>query len=289
MPRRKWLSHLAAVGLVVASLFAAGPALTQQTERQDERAGARAEAQKANSDEPATTHFAEGFKVDTHTYRAICDQPKNKDHADLCQQWRTAEAAETQVNLSAANLALIIVTVIFTALAAISAGKAANAAHASAERATDTLRIMEETAERQLRAYVHVKALKIKNAKSEEWSPTVQVQFQNFGATPAYAVRQIIAIGWFPPEPVDESRFTLRDDRWNAFGDLGPTQFMTASLVPDWVPWLSQRPAVWGKIEYMDVFKRPRSTDFRSVLFVDADGMLDSDSLSPCRTGNKAT
>lgn len=80
----------------------------------------------------ATTHFAPGNRVDPNTYRAICDSPKDKDHADLCQQWRVAEAAESQIWLTGVGLVLVFGTLVFTAIAA----RAARDAVKEGEKAT---------------------------------------------------------------------------------------------------------------------------------------------------------
>lgn len=94
----------------------------------------RAAAQeKQGAEQAATSYFAPGFQVDAHTYRAICDQPKDREHADLCQQWRVAEMAYTQALLSVLGLLLVAGTLGFTAWTAYAASRAAQAAVDSAQ------------------------------------------------------------------------------------------------------------------------------------------------------------
>jgi hypothetical protein len=129
MPKQVLFAFL----LIVASI------LTQQENGICGRGIAQAAENKNSSEsgapETATTYFTPGHQIDADTYRTICNEPKNKDHADLCQQWRVAEAAETQVWLTGISLLLIIGTTVFTGIAAAAARSAAKEASVTARAA----------------------------------------------------------------------------------------------------------------------------------------------------------
>lgn len=73
-------------------------------------------------------------------YERACTRPLNPNEADLCQQWRTANAAEESAAIAdrqfwatVAEGGLLLVSVVFTAIAAWAAAEASRAAHGSVE------------------------------------------------------------------------------------------------------------------------------------------------------------
>jgi len=134
-----------------------------------------------------------------------------------------------------------------------------------------TLRSMSDTAQRQLRAYIGVSESGLK--LQPENIPEGQVYIKNFGQTPAYNVRQWIAIALLPhplptnlPEP--------------------PEGFLTStSLIPSGghhinvVPVKQPIPAdilallatpelalyVYGRVVYEDIFGKERHTQYRLI------------------------
>jgi hypothetical protein len=131
------------------------------------------------------TYFAPSFQVDAHTYRAICDQPKDVDHADLCQQWRMAEAAERQLWLTALGLAFISLTLFFTARAAIAASRAADAAR-QGNKISRNLFVAEQ------RPWVSIE-INLSGAltfNSEEVLLPLKLKIENIGRSPAESVRR---------------------------------------------------------------------------------------------------
>src|SRR5712671_1328997 len=71
---------------------------------------------------------------------------------------------------------------------------AANSARDASEAASRTVKTMERTAERQLRAYVHVSGAKIVDVGKPDVR-TAQVSVRNCGQTPAYNMRFWVGIG----------------------------------------------------------------------------------------------
>lgn len=130
MPLSDRLHHVAVRGCLTAVLLCCLPPYDGSERYGVQRAVAQ---EKKDAERSAASHFAPGFKVDPHTYRAICDQPKDREHADLCQQWRVAEAADTQALLNVLGLMLIAGTLFFTAWTARAASRAAQAAVESSQ------------------------------------------------------------------------------------------------------------------------------------------------------------
>jgi len=78
---------------------------------------------------------ADQILAQAEIYKPNCRQPKNHDEADLCAQWRVAEAAENTLQLTLAQTAIgalgvlfVVVTLGFTARANKAAAIAAQAA-----------------------------------------------------------------------------------------------------------------------------------------------------------------
>jgi hypothetical protein len=134
MSFRNRLHHVALRGCLIVGIFFA-PFLTDQQIEAPRYGSTSQAAQKKDSSESAVTHFQPGLRVDEHTYRAICDSPKDNEHADLCQQWRVAQAADSQFWLNLLGLVLLAGTLVFTAIAARAARDAAKEASRTATTA----------------------------------------------------------------------------------------------------------------------------------------------------------
>lgn len=141
MPKRDW-SGVTAFGVIAVvcigfaiGLWAGGNQYADQADNQS-RTGTY-EAQPDLSLLSEETKGAQG-------YQAICNHPINREYADLCQQWRSAESAsqsagyaQVQMWLSGAGLLGLATTVILSAVAAfasIGANKAATSAAVTAEK-----------------------------------------------------------------------------------------------------------------------------------------------------------
>lgn len=201
MLSRNWL-HCIVTGCLVACILANGVTLAQQ----QGSLGSNTATQKAEKEpsakpspsQSATTHFEPGIKVDEHTYAAICDQPKDRDHADLCQQWRMAEATRTQIWLTILGLALLAGTLVFTAIAA----RAARDAVREAEAGTKAARIAAEAtiqannitrqnfieSERPRLILSNFSIEKPLHFTDGKWSITVKYTAKNTGKSPAVGV-----------------------------------------------------------------------------------------------------
>ncbi len=175
----------------VGLLLLAPPALGQ-VNHQNAAVSQKTEKQAA-PEQPAALELADlAFwrenKGSDETYRRICAEPKHHDDADLCQQWRTANAALKQAKwafwqfiASAAGVAGLVVSLLFTAWAALAASRAAKAAQKSAD-AIPTLE----------RAYIFLKiernnfeGVVQENVYPKHGHAQVQFKFTNHGKTPA--------------------------------------------------------------------------------------------------------
>jgi hypothetical protein len=91
----------------------------------------------------------------------------------------------------------------------------AEAAKSSAGAAERTVKTMEDTAERQLRAYVYVANASILEANSE-YRPNIRIKFKNFGRTPAYEVRNtcrsMMVLTGKPDDTIVETTYHGRGD-----------------------------------------------------------------------------
>ncbi len=191
MPNNFWIA-----GWGVAFILAA---LLYSEKVTDRAAFGNAKAQQENKGRADQQPIASSNRPPAPTYNR---QPPPKEYkpdcskredADLCTQRRMAVAAEEQGRLNIIGLVLLIATLYATAKAAIFTGHAviatqdaATAAQTSAATANSTLKQMEITAERQLRAYVHLDHVRIEDPLG---TPKIRARIKNFGQTPGYDVQ----------------------------------------------------------------------------------------------------
>lgn len=138
-----WIRVVAVFGCLISALtFDSDSAFGQVLPSSEPTQETRTADVEPSPDDSArwSIWFWKQHKANADTYGAICDKPKNHDQADLCQQWRSALAAEQQLEWSrkqfwigTISIAGLIGSLIFTGWAAVAAGRAAQAA-------TDTVR-----------------------------------------------------------------------------------------------------------------------------------------------------
>jgi len=111
------------------------------------------------------------------------------------------------------------------------ASEAAKAAQEAAEATTRSVVLAEKTAERQLRAYINVKGIEMKERPADGvWR--AEVEFVNFGETPAYDVR-----AWIRWESTDDPNFNKfvdgPPDGIDVPTDMGPGVLMRLDAKPN--------------------------------------------------------
>ncbi|MCP1844036.1 hypothetical protein J2R78_007003 [Bradyrhizobium sp. USDA 4538] len=154
-------------------------------------------------------------------------------------------------------------------LAASAAKESADAAKLQAAVASGTLQTMQDTAERQLRAYVGVDNASIKQV--ETGSPEVAVYIKNFGQTPAHDVKMWIHM-WIERHPLRVKLPEPPPDLPTSTAVLYPGSevIFYANKIPPVpapaIPALGTAEGtvyVYGAIRYRDVFGRHRTTKYR--------------------------
>ncbi|MGB3044416.1 MAG: hypothetical protein WBB98_14645 [Xanthobacteraceae bacterium] len=161
-----------------------------------------------------------------------------------------------------------------------------------------TLRHTRRTAERQLRAYVHVTHSQLTLANIG-YEPNIVVQIKNFGQTPARNIKGKLL---FKPlvEPTKESDFSSPEFRLGESPDLAPGQTNFFRTLIDQTNWSFMKPNlaakktvlyVFGCITYNDAFTDElRTTEFRYRMLVDDDGITDAMALDPVgHEGNRTS
>jgi hypothetical protein len=149
----------------------------------------------------------------------------------------------------------------------------------------------DETAKRQLRAYVFTRSPSVTGLRSRDGIKAT-CKLENFGQTPAYGVTcaSTLSVMKYPPGTV----IVVGGMGPVSQLDLGPRGVCTIrashrALSDDEIAEIrSGKKALYlnGAIAYTDCFKRSQSTEF--MLMKNGDD-LDSDSMDVCPVGNKAT
>jgi hypothetical protein len=167
--------------------------------------------------------------------------------------------------------------------------------HAVSEQTASVAAIAKDTAKRQLRAYVVVKAGRLENVAAGG-RPKAVVTIKNFGQTPAYNSRQSSVMGFdrFPPmlEPPAESPAdrALPDHPLGPGGEMYANASMQRALQQvqiDDIPRGEFALSVVGKILYVDAFGHEQTTRYR--LFCGGAQGINDGQMSATEHGNSAT
>lgn len=205
---------------------------------------------------------------------APCENVQHPYEADLCQQWRTAEAAEktarlTRVVMLIGAIATLLLLLMFLPLlmAALAARRAANAT------ASVPLSGGGPAREEELRAYVDVDKLEFIETPESEGVVKVKVVLRNSGQTPAFKVKSAAEVGIRDVSDEDllsVMRLPERSSLDSARPRLGRDATATDIVKCDSTPSLADRVMngdatilVWGIVEYLDVFDRAHKTAFQ--------------------------
>lgn len=217
-----------------------------------------------------------------------CESAQSREDRDLCQQWRMAQAAESQAGWTEAQFWITLAEVIGLLLVVIYTAKTARDAGRNAAAAEAIVKVSQETAERQLRAYVHVESIALEYIKeSREWM--VIATIKNHGLTPAKRCRIRIGVNYGTAQ-IDMRFCASRAIASRPLGSIPPSgrtdHSMTVVENNAWDSFVKGRMEMyaWGRIEYEDVSGKARATWFRMKK---AYGPIKSFSL--CSYGNYHT
>jgi hypothetical protein len=128
----------------------------------------------------------------------------------------------------------------------------------------DLVRGAERTAKRELRAYVGISSVGIKNIAANQ-TPTIEIRFKNFGKTPAYKIRSwTSSVLEFPGA---KEKLLNVDKKWGGTSTLNPDDSYTnihSRNTPlhieeaDAILTDTKRMYVRGSIQYRDAFGKRR-------------------------------
>jgi len=208
-----------------------------------------------------------------------CENYQHPYEADLCQQWRTAEAAEQAAAASERNLGLTRLLMLIGALATlllllmfIPLLMAALAARRAARGGAPFAAGGDASREEELRAYVDVDKIEFIETPESEGIVKAKITFRNAGNTPAFKIRSAAHVGIRDVKDEDLLPvMPLPDRARNApRARLGRDATMTDIVQCDSTSSLADRVMngdatilVWGFVEYFDVFDRRRKTGFQ--------------------------
>lgn len=163
------------------------------------------------------------------------------------------------------------------------------AAIKAAQEAEKSVAIAEDTAKRELRAYVSI----TEATMGRPGSLHVSIDFKNAGQTPAYNLR-----AWYAWETGDDVKFDDRSaETAGSSRELGPSVEFTidapinfrTSDIRDGVMKRQIPFFIWGQLRYTDAFTTNRVTGFRMTL-PRGDGVdLTTLALIACADGNGST
>lgn len=259
-----------------------------------------------------------------------CYRAEDKDAADLCAQWRSAVAAEKAAHEARRSVtwaivasALSLVTIIGLIItiwqtngalrearrgnrlnlifekrsrrearkADADQAKALEIAARNADALAQQVTISESVAKKQLRAYISVQDVVVKNFGSPECK--VSIDIFNAGNTPANKLAMVFDTA-FVPNPAFEDHFKIRKTIPSDFCiapscRINSINKFTISMRNYEEIYAKQCMMVaFGKIEYVDIFGAKWETNFRygfgGLADMDKDG-----AMIPLHTGNTAT
>lgn len=212
-----------------------------------------------------------------------CENVQHPYEADLCQQWRTAEAAEETARATMRSLrlsrllmliglaatALLLLMFVPLLMAAFAARRAARAASAPRSEGAQG----HGDNENEVRAYVDVDSLEFIETPESDGIVKVKLTVRNSGQTPALKLRSATEVGirdisdedLLPVMPLPElSSFDSARPRLGR--DATATEIVSCESPPKLADRVTNGDAtilVWGLVEYTDVFDRKRKTTFQ--------------------------
>jgi hypothetical protein len=287
--------RIAAVCLLIAAIFAA-PVLAQEDKTEQQPKAEQAD--KTNQQAAPQTwqlrlRFEREKSVETNWSKPNCDQPQNHEEADLCEQRRMSEAAQKTVHLNAVQIAIGFVTLIGLALtvyyarkaacaaleaaqygrvAALATVDAARAAQASAHSASAQTRIVEDTAKKQLRAYVGMGSFgSFESFNHDDGHYSARTRVINTGQTPAFNMRFAARIKIIPHPRADISIFTEYPLVFNSAQKISRQALFPQEFTD--IPAISDEPITWEK--FVGVLSDPNQKiySFGIVEYDDAFGV----------------
>ena len=203
-----------------------------------------------------------------------CDQPQSAEQDNICIERHAAEIADKWGRLTfrvgLASAIGLFLTLLATAGAAIAAGISAGAAKSAVTKSDAILAHAEDTAKRQLRAYLTLDEGRLLNVGTgDKWY--AEIKIKNAGQTPAHDIETSCSIRGdnYPNgrQPLEIPNYT--EGGKHIIGAAGG-YIMTPNLLDKPTPEMTQRmmggaAIVWvtGLITYRDIFGDEQWMTFR--------------------------
>jgi hypothetical protein len=231
---------------------------------------------------------------------SINRQNRNQSRHENAQEHNAANTEEPFWQRTAHDPIAVfnLLLVAFTGVLAVSTIGLWLASLRHAGHAERAIRSADRTAQRELRAYVHVHDVRI-SLMNSGFDPNIDIIVKNYGQTPARSLTNTFKL--LPMERPREREFALDQAQTVELADLGPSQkvFSTVSLpVSVWAtykaPLVERRRTfhfhVFGRIDYQDAFGSAWWTKYRYKLLLDTQGIPDGTSLvMDGHAGNRST
>jgi hypothetical protein len=234
-----------------------------------------------------------------------CENYSHPYEADLCQQWRMAQAAEKAADAAQRNASATERTARLTRLQTVIVAAATAllflvflallVAALAARRAAHFLNLARRHQEAEVRAYVDVDRLEFVETPEADGVVKVRVVFKNSGQTPAFQTRSAAQVGVREPEGEDLVPIMPLPERAANPGmprlgrDATSTYVVECESIPNLADRVMQGKAVivvWGWMEYVDIFDLKRRTAFQYLC--NAETLKSGPIFKPMNGGNEA-
>lgn len=295
MLRRYWLPIFTVFGLVLA-------AQAQTVGRNDESqiSAAQQRAEPKNTTQPAVPLAVQS---DIHSIAKSLEaanrkeqSPEEEDRAerDVTAQEYMASWLPWMFGLAFLEIALTTIGVCFVWSTLKANWAAAGEAKRAADAANKTVASMEDTAQRQLRAYIHFTIDKTAIAFSPGQKPVINILYENCGQTPAMRCTsggELDILPWPSPEPFPEPVFEKHGAIYSLYPNVSapwhtPVRSrrpFSAQEIREAFDGTTKRLFLFGEIRYFDIFGKEHFTRFRMMSGVEPK----TNFLTFCREGNE--
>jgi len=227
--------------------------------------------------------------IEPQGYQAPCERGQDQRNSDLCAQWKAADSAndaayyaKLQIWAAAFGMLGLLVTIYLTLKAV--------------RTAQQSVAVAQDTARRQLRAYIIASAFRVENLKVGA-VPRVTFRIRNAGQTPAYEVRAVFQLFFSAAGASHETkvRFSyLPEMSKGVLGAGGIIRFEVSfgerldEARFKGICEGTEEVGIFGVFSYRDAFKRRRLGTFKRFLHHRLWNGKPSGRLAICTKGNSA-
>lgn len=258
MPRGYWRVILAIVGVALAaSLLSVGYSLYNSGQQQH----------PSYAYQPASKPLLGASTVTpgpAKPYQPYCQNPEDREDADLCAQWAAVDQVAESNRLASVNTRLSIFTLLVTVFGTL--------------LLIWTFDETRETSRRELRAYVHLKCADLTLCGDEfpmifkhPQQRFADVTFKNYGSTPAHNVEMVTGTK-IAPFPLTEPLPPVPDMIERVLSDLPqgrdapmPLEVFNSGNMHETLMQGGWGVYYWGTVKYEDIFGRKHQTHIQLV------------------------